>query len=93
MLSKFPINITNFQMTENIKRNLGSQLFETCGNDIDCTLVKTEAICEEDFVKESRESNAQKRRKREEKSFEIEKSKSKRKREKIEIKFQFVGEF
>ena len=43
-------------MTDSINNDLTSKLLETCGNDIDCTLIKTEPKCEEDFIDASKQN-------------------------------------
>ncbi|XP_033211055.1 sushi, von Willebrand factor type A, EGF and pentraxin domain-containing protein 1-like isoform X2 [Belonocnema kinseyi] len=79
-------------LTESINKDLTSKLLETCGNDIDCTLVKTEPKCE-DLTEKSEEDLLRRRKKREMKDEEKEEdlNKKKRKRERIEIKFKFIG--
>lgn len=80
-------------MTESINKDLTSTLLETCGNDIDCTLVKTEPKCE-DLTEEIKEDLLRRRKKRDMKDQEKEKdqNKKKRERERIAIKFKFVGQ-
>lgn len=81
---------------------MSSNILEICGNDIDCSLAKSDPNCEEEISEENEiDSNSLGRRRRHSELVGTprtkgpgksrSKSRVKRKRAKIEIKFRFIG--